>query len=96
MLILLCESRYCIVGIALLFVRDLLKHTSFTWTYRSFFGQLCALYHYVWIILLPKFGGYEIAEEVVDLGGGALTSRLVRKYKTRSPEERPLLASHHN
>jgi hypothetical protein len=54
------------------------------------------MYYYVWIVLLPKFGGYEIVEEVVDLGGGALTSRLVRKYKIRSPEERPLLASPHD
>ncbi|KAH9068445.1 amino acid transporter [Lactarius deliciosus] len=54
---------------------------------------LCALYYYVWIILMPKIGGYYIVEEVVELGGGALTSRLARKYKARSPEERPLLAS---
>ncbi|KAH8994984.1 amino acid/polyamine transporter I [Lactarius akahatsu] len=54
---------------------------------------LCALYYYVWIILLPKIGGYYIVEEVVELGGGALTSRLARKYRARSPEERPLLAS---
>ncbi|KAH9003017.1 amino acid transporter [Lactarius hatsudake] len=54
---------------------------------------LCALYYYVWIILMPKIGGYYIVEEVVELGGGALTSRLARKYKPRSPEERPLLAS---
>jgi len=58
---------------------------------------LCALYYYIWIVLLPRIGGYEVVEEVVDLGGGAFTSRLVRNYKTRSPEERPLLASppHH-
>ncbi|KAH9043460.1 amino acid transporter [Lactarius hengduanensis] len=54
---------------------------------------LCALYYYVWIILMPKIGGYYIVEEVVELGGGALTSRLARKYRARSPEERPLLAS---
>ena len=40
-------------------------------------------------------GGYEIVEEVVDLGGGALTSQLARKYKVRSPEERPLLSPSH-
>jgi len=57
---------------------------------------LCALYYYVWIVLRPKIGGYEIVEEVVDLGGGALTSRLVRKYKAQLPEERPLLASPHH
>ena len=50
----------------------------------------------MWIVLLPKIGGYEIVEEVVDLGGGALTSRLVRRYEIRSPEQRPLLASPHD
>ncbi|KAH9063884.1 amino acid transporter [Lactarius vividus] len=54
---------------------------------------LCALYYYVWIVLLPRIGGYYIVEEIVELGGGALTSRLTRKYKARSLEERPLLAS---
>jgi hypothetical protein len=53
------------------------------------------LYYYIWIVLLPKIGGYDIIEEVVDLGGGALTSQLVRKYEVRSPEEEPLLASPH-
>jgi hypothetical protein len=38
-------------------------------------------------------GGYEIVEEVVNLGGGAFTSQLVRKHEVRSPEEQPLLAS---
>ncbi|KAI0303719.1 amino acid/polyamine transporter I [Multifurca ochricompacta] len=54
---------------------------------------LCALYYYVWIVLMPKIGGYEIVEEEVELAGGAITSRLIRKYKLRPPEERPLLAS---
>ena len=40
-------------------------------------------------------GGYEIVEEVVNLGVGAFTSQLVRKYKVRSPDEQPLLASPH-
>ena len=65
------------------------KHTS---------HQFCALYYYVRIVLLPKIGGYEIREEVVMLGGGAVTSRLVCKHKERSfGEERPLLAApdHH-
>ncbi|KAI0264380.1 amino acid/polyamine transporter I [Gloeopeniophorella convolvens] len=54
---------------------------------------LCAVYYYVWIVLLPKIGGYAIIEEVVELDGGALTSRLVRKYSTQSEEERPLLVT---
>jgi len=54
---------------------------------------LCALYYYIWVVLLPRIGGYDIVEEVVELDGGARTSRLVKKYKARSLEERPLLAS---
>ncbi|KAI0049804.1 amino acid transporter [Auriscalpium vulgare] len=54
---------------------------------------LCAVYYYVWIILLPRIGGYEIVEEVIELGGGARTTHLVRKYHTDAEEERPLLAS---
>ncbi|KZV89003.1 amino acid transporter [Exidia glandulosa HHB12029] len=41
---------------------------------------LCGVYYYVWIILLPRLGGYDIVEEVVELDGGARTRRLVRKY----------------
>jgi hypothetical protein len=88
------ESRYCVVGIILLLVCDILVTLRLVIPTPFFFGQLCALYYYIWIVLLPKFGGYEIVEEVVELVGGALTTRLVRKYYTiRSPEERPLLAS---
>ncbi|KAI0254963.1 hypothetical protein BJV78DRAFT_1151812 [Lactifluus subvellereus] len=45
---------------------------------------LCVLYYYVWLVLLPEIGRYGIGEEVVELGCGVLTSRLVRKYKARS------------
>lgn len=56
--------------------------------------QLCGLYYYVWIILLPKWGGYEIVEEIVELDDGARTAHLVRKplqSNTHSPEQQPLL-----
>lgn len=55
---------------------------------------LCGLYYYVWIILLPKWGGYEIVEEIVELDDGARTAHLVRKplrSDTRAPEQQPLL-----
>ncbi|KAI0322592.1 amino acid transporter [Amylostereum chailletii] len=59
----------------------------------------CAVYYYIWIIYLPRRGGYEIVEKVVDLGEGAFTSSLTRKYHGQSDEdedgdeeERPLLA----
>ncbi|KAI0064764.1 amino acid transporter [Artomyces pyxidatus] len=58
---------------------------------------LCGVYYYVWIILLPQLGGYEVVEEVIELSDGARTSHLVRKYKTHPPredsEETPLLSS---
>jgi len=41
---------------------------------------LCGIYYYIWIILLPKWGGYEILEEIVDLPDGARIKRLTRKY----------------
>jgi hypothetical protein len=90
-------GRYCVVGVALLLVRKNSMISCLNVT-KCTFHQFCALYYYVRIVLLPKIGGYEIREEVVMLGAGALTSRLVRKYKERSiGEERPLLASpdHH-
>jgi len=55
----------------------------------------CGAYYYFWIILLPRWSGYEIVEEVIDLGGGARTGCLVRKYPSQAvnPEEEraPLL-----
>ncbi|EJD39110.1 amino acid transporter [Auricularia subglabra TFB-10046 SS5] len=42
---------------------------------------LCGVYYYFWIILLPKWGGYEIIEEVVEMDDGAKVRRLVRKYR---------------
>ncbi|KAI0033073.1 amino acid/polyamine transporter I [Vararia minispora EC-137] len=52
----------------------------------------CGLYYYVWIVLLPRLGGYTIVEEVLELPGGARTGRLVRKYPAEVAAERaPLL-----
>ncbi|KAI5122269.1 hypothetical protein M0805_002350 [Coniferiporia weirii] len=60
----------------------------------------CGLYYYVWIVLLPRLGGYEIVEDIEELEGGARLARLVRKYPssdaqipTHSHEEQPLLQS---
>ena len=60
--------------------------------------KACAFYYYVWIVLIPKLGGYEIVEEVEELEGGAKLARLVRKYHSNtslsengSPERAPLL-----
>ncbi|KZV68282.1 amino acid transporter [Peniophora sp. CONT] len=53
----------------------------------------CGAYYYLWIVLLPRWGGYEVVEEIVDLGGGARTGKLVRKYTSSTDENAPLLAS---
>ncbi|ETW79981.1 amino acid transporter [Heterobasidion irregulare TC 32-1] len=50
----------------------------------------CGLYYYTWIILLPRFGGYKIVEQIVELDDGARTTHLIRKYETPSERE-PLL-----
>ena len=56
--------------------------------------KACGLYYYVWMVLLPRLGGYEIIEEVENLKGGARTATLVRRYhnqnnpnRTDHPEE---------
>jgi len=56
---------------------------------------LCALYYYVWIVWLPKLGGYIIVAEVEELDDGARTTRLTRRYQSkRTPaEEESLVAS---
>jgi amino acid transporter len=63
------------------------------------FGLLagCGAYYYVRIILLPRWGGYEIAEETITLSDGALTKRLVKVYGTKvvehsNEESAPLLS----
>ena len=42
--------------------------------------QICVVCYYVWIIWLPKIGGYTIVEEVQNLPDGACVTRLRRKY----------------
>lgn len=62
----------------------------------------CGLYYYVWIVLIPKWGGYEIVEAVEELDGGARLAKLVKKYHhkhhsrehTRSPHYTPSSAEH--
>jgi hypothetical protein len=48
----------------------------------------------VWIIWLPKQGGYKIAEEVEELDDGACATRLTRIYqRKRSLAEDTFLTS---
>ncbi|THH00278.1 hypothetical protein EW145_g7108, partial [Phellinidium pouzarii] len=44
----------------------------------------CGVYYYVWIVLLPSLGGYEVVEEVEELAGGARLARLVRRRLSRA------------
>lgn len=44
------------------------------------YQKACGLYYYIWIIFLPRLGGYEIVEEVEELEGGARLAHFVRKY----------------
>ena len=60
---------------------------------------LCGVYYYIWIILMPKWGQYEIVEETVESSDGAKYNKLTRVYKlerdggTRNEEANPLLRS---
>ena len=83
-----------IVSSALAFSPYVHFHSCYNFSLTTSLAQLCGLYYYVWIILLPKWGGYEIVEEIVELDDGARTAHLVRKplrSDTRSPEQQPLL-----
>ncbi len=57
------------------------------------FIQFCGLYYWLWIIYLPKRGGYEIVEEVEESADGVRNTRLARRYKTPylEGEQQPLL-----
>ncbi|KAI0438117.1 high-affinity methionine permease [Xylaria telfairii] len=40
---------------------------------------LCAIYYVIWMYVLPKFGGYQLRPEILDVGNqGANTHRLVK------------------
>ncbi|KAF9468063.1 amino acid/polyamine transporter I [Collybia nuda] len=51
----------------------------------------CALYYWIWIIVLPRWGGYEVVEEAEILSDGAKNIRLIRKYKSVGDERQSLL-----
>lgn len=36
----------------------------------------CGLYYWIWAIRIPKWRGYELRQELVDLGGGAQSHHL--------------------
>ncbi|KAF9036190.1 amino acid transporter [Panaeolus papilionaceus] len=55
----------------------------------------CGVYYWFWAILLPKWGGYEIVEQVEESEGGVKNTRLVRRYvhhgHSSTEEDAPLL-----
>ncbi|KAF9533817.1 amino acid transporter [Crepidotus variabilis] len=55
----------------------------------------CGLYYWLWIIVLPKYGNYEIVEEVEESSEGAKNTKLIRRYKNMSADDEtaPLLAT---
>ncbi|KAL5526562.1 hypothetical protein ACEPAF_8286 [Sanghuangporus sanghuang] len=56
----------------------------------------CGVYYYVWIVLLPRLGGYEVVEEIEELEGGARLARLVRKYPNNSSRQASLGSDQRN
>lgn len=56
---------------------------------------LCGVYYWLWIVVLPWLGEYTIVEEVEQLEGGALTTRLTRKHYSSADdgEQQPLIVS---
>ena len=92
-------ATYCVLGLGILAVSfdSSSEETALLADYWSLLtdfapSQLCGLYYYVWIILLPRLGGYEIVEEIEELDGGARLRKLVRRYPRRAEaEDVPLL-----
>lgn len=41
----------------------------------------CGVYYWVWVYLLPRFGGYEMRQRVIQLPDGAITHELVKIKK---------------
>ncbi|KAF8233205.1 amino acid transporter [Tricholoma matsutake] len=51
----------------------------------------CGFYYWVWIVFLPRLGGYEVVEEIEEQTDGARNTHLVRRYKGKDGEREPLL-----
>lgn len=86
-------SRYCVAGICLLLVSAKLTVIMIS---VSLFCQCCGIYYWLWIIFLPKRGGYEIVEEIEESPEGARNTKLTRRYHKSSADEgeqQPLLVT---
>jgi amino acid transporter len=51
----------------------------------------CGLYYWVWIVMLPKLGGYEVVEEIEEQNSSVRNVRLVRRYLNETDECQTLL-----
>ena len=47
---------------------------------------LCAIYYYLWTWAIPHLRGYRLRQEIVDLGNGAQSHRLVKVKIQDLPE----------
>ncbi|OAA63770.1 high-affinity methionine permease [Niveomyces insectorum RCEF 264] len=47
---------------------------------------LCGIYYWVWAVLLPKWKGYKLRQEVLELGNGAQAHRITRVSQSELAE----------
>lgn len=47
---------------------------------------LCGVYHWLWVSAVPRWRGYRIRPEVIDIGNGAQTQKLVKVPVAELPE----------
>lgn len=99
-MLILEPQSYCVVGIGILLV-SIRTIYFFKLCLRYMLPKACGLYYYIWIVLIPRLGGYEVIEEVEEIEGGARLARLIRKYpsttttrsQSHSEEREHLLSS---
>ncbi|KAF9476710.1 hypothetical protein BDN70DRAFT_923122 [Pholiota conissans] len=56
----------------------------------------CGIYYWLWTIVLPRRGGYELVEEIEESSDGARNTKLTRRYIKSSADEgeqQPLLTT---
>lgn len=46
----------------------------------------CGIYYWLWAFIIPKYRGYQLRQELVDLGGGVQSNKL-RKIPVSELEE---------
>jgi len=56
---------------------------------KVYFTQCCGMYCWIWIVFLPRIGGYVVTEENWGSEDGIRNKQLVYRYK-RDDERSPL------